>query len=208
VNLISTKKGWDMTQDIKITAEPRDPETCRFIVDKPLFPNASVYFGDKEKAAGSPLAAQLFELEGVESLLIQDNVLTVTAQTSGDWMPLAKQVGTIIRSVLESDDAPVPEAILSSLPPAEEITQRIQELFEKQINPAIAAHGGFVELIDVKGNEVFIRMGGGCQGCGMANVTLRNGIEKAIRSSVPDVGAIMDTTDHASGRNPYYQPQG
>ena len=123
-------------------------------------------------------------------------------------MPLANQVGAIIRSVLQSDEAPVPESILSSLPPVEELTQRIRELFEKQINPAIAAHGGFVELIDVKGNEVFIRMGGGCQGCGMANVTLRNGIEKTIRTSVPDVGAIMDTTDHASGRNPYYQPQG
>jgi Fe-S cluster biogenesis protein NfuA len=197
-----------MTQETKITAEPRDPESCRFIVDRPLFQNASVYFGDKERAANSPLAAKLFELEGVEAVLIQDNVVTVNAQTGGDWMPMAKKVGAIIRSVLQSDEAPVPESILSSLPPAEELTQRIRELLEKQINPAIAAHGGFVELIDVKGNEVFIRMGGGCQGCGMASVTLRNGIEKAIRTSVPDVGAIMDTTDHASGRNPYYQPQG
>ena len=197
-----------MTQETRITAEPRDPESCRFIVDQPLFPNASVYFGDKERAANSPLAAKLFELEGVEAVLIQDNVVTVNAQTGGDWMPMAKQVGAIIRSVLQSDETPVPESILSSLPPVEELTQRIRELFEKQINPAIAAHGGFVELIDVKGNEVFIRMGGGCQGCGMANVTLRNGIEKTIRTSVPDVGAIMDTTDHASGRNPYYQPQG
>lgn len=197
-----------MTQEIKITAEPRDNESCRFIVDRPIFPGSSVYFGDRERAAGSPLATKLLELEGVEALLIQDNIVTVTATTDGDWMPLAKQVGAAIRSVLESGETPVPDAILSSLPPAEEITQRIRELFEKQINPAIAAHGGYVELIDVKGNEVFIRMGGGCQGCGMANVTLRNGIEKAIRTTVPDVGAIMDTTDHASGRNPYYQPQG
>ena len=121
-------------------------------------------------------------------------------------MPLAKQVGGAIRSVLQSDQAPVSDTVLSSLPPADELSKRIQELFDKQINPAIASHGGFVELIDVKGNEVFIRMGGGCQGCGMANLTLRNGIEKAIRESVPDVGAIMDTTDHAAGRNPYYQP--
>jgi Fe-S cluster biogenesis protein NfuA len=195
-----------MTQELRITAEPRDPETCRFIVDRPVLPGGSVYFGDKRRAAGSPLAEKLFALEGIDSVLIQDNVVTVTAGTGGDWMPLAKQVGGVIRSVLQSDQPPVSDTVLSSMPPAEEISKKIQELFDKQINPAIASHGGFVELIDVKGNEVFIRMGGGCQGCGMANLTLRNGIEKAIRQSVPDVGAIMDTTDHAAGRNPYYQP--
>ena len=70
----------------------------------------------------------------------------------------------------------------------------------------MAAHGGWVELIDVQKNEVFIRMGGGCQGCGMADVTLKQGVEKSIRQAIPEVGAIMDTTDHASGRNPYYSP--
>ena len=80
------------------------------------------------------------------------------------------------------------------------------ELFAREINPAIAAHGGFVELLDVKGNEVYLRLGGGCQGCGMADVTLKQGIEASIRRVVPEVGAIMDTTDHAAGRNPYYAP--
>ena len=61
-------------------------------------------------------------------------------------------------------------------------------------------------IIDVKKNEVFIRMGGGCQGCGMADVTLKQGVEKSIRQAVPQIGAIMDTTDHATGRNPYYAP--
>jgi Fe-S cluster biogenesis protein NfuA len=194
-----------MTEEIKISAEPIDGETCKFVVDRPVFPGASVYFGGKDRAAGSPLAEKLFNLEGIETVLIQDNFVTVTASTGGQWMPLAKDVGSTIRSVLASGEAPVADSALSSVPPADEITKKIQELFTSQINPAIASHGGWVELIDVKGNEVFIRMGGGCQGCGMANVTLRNGIEKAIRQAVPDVGAIMDTTDHASGRNPYYQ---
>jgi Fe/S biogenesis protein NfuA len=67
-------------------------------------------------------------------------------------------------------------------------------------------HGGFVELIDVKNNSIYIRMGGGCQGCGAADVTLKQGIEKSIRELIPQVGEILDTTDHAAGRNPYYQP--
>lgn len=197
-----------MTQDVRIIAEPRGPETCRFTVDRPVFSGASAYFANKERAAGSPLAKKLLDLDGVEALLIQDNVVTVTAEARDDWTALAKQVGAVIRSVLQSGETPVPDAVLSSLASPSEISRRIQALFEKQINPAIAAHGGWVELIDVRGNEVFIRMGGGCQGCGMASVTLRNGIERAIRETVPDVGAIMDTTDHASGRNPYYQGEG
>ena len=194
-----------MTQEIKITAEPRDEKTCRFIVDRPIFPGHSFYFSSKEHASGSPMAEKLFELDGVESLLVQDNQVTVTANTEGNWMPLAKQVGAAIRSVLQAGVPLISESVLSSLPPAQEIRTRVQELFEQQINPAIAGHGGWVELIDVRDNEVFIRMGGGCQGCGMASLTLRQGIEKTIRKLVPEVGAIMDATDHASGRNPYYQ---
>ena len=194
-----------MTDEIKISAGPIDPETCTFAVDRPVLPGGSAYFADGDRAADSPLAEKLLSLEGVESILVQENQVTVNAQPQNNWMPLAKEVGAAIRSALQSDEPPISDSINDSIPPAEEISKKIRELFEKEINPAIASHGGFVELLDVKGNEVFIRLGGGCQGCGMANVTLKNGIEKAIRAAVPEVGAIMDSTDHASGRNPYYQ---
>jgi Fe/S biogenesis protein NfuA len=72
------------------------------------------------------------------------------------------------------------------------------------INPAIASHGGFVNLLDVTNNTVYLEFSGGCHGCGMANVTLKYGVERAIREQVPGVGEILDRTDHASGRNPYY----
>ena len=81
-----------------------------------------------------------------------------------------------------------------------------QEVLDADINPMVASHGGVIKLIDVKDNQVFIQMGGGCQGCGQADVTLKFGIENAIRAAVPGVGDILDVTDHASGRNPYYTP--
>ena len=87
-----------------------------------------------------------------------------------------------------------------------DLKTRVQELIDTMINPAVAGHGGFVELIDVQDNRVYLTMGGGCQGCGAADVTLKQGIEKAIRSLAPAVGEILDTTDHAAGRNPYYAP--
>jgi len=84
--------------------------------------------------------------------------------------------------------------------------QKIQELIDEQINPAVAAHGGHIDLLDVKDDSIYIHMGGGCQGCGMANVTLKHGIESMIKDVFPEITQIVDTTDHAAGTNPYYQP--
>ena len=83
---------------------------------------------------------------------------------------------------------------------------RIQELLDEQINSGIAAHGGFVDLLGVEGPIAYIRLGGGCQGCGLADVTLRQGIEVAIKEAVPEIEEVADATDHAAGTNPYFEP--
>jgi Fe/S biogenesis protein NfuA len=81
----------------------------------------------------------------------------------------------------------------------------VQRVIDTQINPGVAAHGGHVTLLDVKDDIAYIALGGGCQGCGMADVTLKQGIEVMIRKAVPEIRQIIDTTDHAGGTNPYYQ---
>lgn len=87
------------------------------------------------------------------------------------------------------------------------LEERVQILFDEYVNPGIAAHGGFVTLLEVKGDKAYIEMGGGCAGCGMASVTLKQGIEVAVKEHVPEITEVVDTTDHAAGTNPYYQPQ-
>lgn len=87
-----------------------------------------------------------------------------------------------------------------------EIKERVQHLLDTSINPGVAGHGGFVRLMDVQDNVVYLQMGGGCQGCGMADVTLKAGIETLIKEEIPEVTEVLDTTDHAAGRNPYYTP--
>jgi len=87
-----------------------------------------------------------------------------------------------------------------------EVKERVQKILDEMINPAIAGHGGWVDLLDVKDNNVYVRLGGGCQGCGMVNVTLKQGIEATIREEVPQIAGVIDQTDHAGGSNPYYQP--
>jgi Fe/S biogenesis protein NfuA len=83
---------------------------------------------------------------------------------------------------------------------------KIQQVFDQDINPAIAAHGGYVNLLGVEGSAAFVELGGGCQGCGMADVTVKQGIEAAIRQVAPDIERVIDQTDHAAGQNPYFQP--
>jgi Fe/S biogenesis protein NfuA len=86
------------------------------------------------------------------------------------------------------------------------LAQRVQAVIDNRINPGVASHGGWVELLGVRDAKAFIRMGGGCQGCGMADVTLKQGIETIIFADVPEITAVIDETDHASGDNPYYKP--
>jgi Fe/S biogenesis protein NfuA len=86
-----------------------------------------------------------------------------------------------------------------------EVPQRVLQVLEEQINPALATHGGYAELVAVEDSIAYLRMAGGCQGCGMAAVTLSQGIEVAILDSVPEITEIVDVTDHASGENPYYE---
>jgi len=81
----------------------------------------------------------------------------------------------------------------------------IQEVLETRINPSVAGHGGHISLIDVDDARAYIRMEGGCQGCGMANVTLKEGVVVEIQKVVPTIREVLDVTDHAGGSNPYYQ---
>ena len=82
----------------------------------------------------------------------------------------------------------------------------ILEILEKQINPSVASHGGHISLVDVQDDTAYIRLEGGCQGCGMADVTLKQGVATEIQRVVPSITNVLDVTDHADGNNPYYQP--
>jgi Fe/S biogenesis protein NfuA len=86
-----------------------------------------------------------------------------------------------------------------------DVAQRVIQVLDAQVNPSIAAHGGRADLIAVEDGAAYLRLIGGCAGCGMAAVTLSQGIEVAIKKSVPEIVRIIDVTDHASGTNPYYE---
>jgi Fe/S biogenesis protein NfuA len=110
--------------------------------------------------------------------------------------------------VMQNPNRPSPAGGAASRPPADlsgPVAQSVLAVLDDQINPAIAAHGGQADLIAVEDGVAYIRMSGGCQGCGLAAVTLTQGIEVAILDAVPDISSVVDVTDHSAGDNPYYE---
>jgi Fe/S biogenesis protein NfuA len=130
-----------------------------------------------------------------------DKLRGATLELSGGGMVMQNPNRPEIASPFSGNrdpDAPPPDL-------TGEVPQRVLQVLEEQINPALATHGGYAELVAVEDSIAYLRMAGGCQGCGMAAVTLSQGIEVAILDSVPEITEIIDVTDHASGANPYYE---
>jgi Fe/S biogenesis protein NfuA len=85
------------------------------------------------------------------------------------------------------------------------LAAQVQEILDQEINPGVAAHGGRVSLVAVEDTRVFVRFGGGCQGCGQADLTLKEGVVATIQRQIPEITEVLDATDHEAGDNPYYQ---
>jgi Fe/S biogenesis protein NfuA len=111
--------------------------------------------------------------------------------------------------IVENPNSPSPA--VEDLPPLDvsgTVDERVTQVLAQQINPGIALHGGKAELAGIEGTTAYLRLSGGCQGCGLAGVTLKRGVEVTIKRSVPEITEVVDVTDHASGTNPYFEPSG
>ena len=194
--------------EIKITAVPLDSERCQFTVDRPVvLAGGTFQFQDKQKAKEYALAEELFEVAGITAVALEGFKVTVAAQVGINWREAGKEIGSIIREHLISEAANFEQALAGAKGSREEqIRLKVQRVLDTQINPGVAGHGGKISLLDVKGDAIYIQMGGGCQGCGQASVTLKQGVERALAQYVPEVKQVFDTTDHASGKNPFYSP--
>ena len=199
-----------MSAEVRITAEPIDNARCKFLVSEPVHEGGVRRFASPDDANGSPLVEAIFAIPGadVAEVIVSGNLVTVVKRSAAPWQAVGKSVGAAIRSALASGRAAVaPKPAGAAVPGGvddDALYDRVAELFDAQVNPMVARHGGRVELIDVQDAVVMLRMAGGCQGCGMADVTLRQGIEAMLQQSVPEVKGIVDITDHTAGTNPYF----
>jgi Fe/S biogenesis protein NfuA len=113
--------------------------------------------------------------------------------------------------VMQNPNRPAPPSVAPPWSPdadtelTSHVSRSVVAILDEQINPAIAAHGGRADLVAVEGTIAYLVLSGGCQGCGLAAVTLSQGIEVAILDGVPEIQEVVDVTDHASGVNPYFE---
>jgi Fe-S cluster biogenesis protein NfuA len=198
----------DTSDRVRIMARvSRDNRQCDFLVDRAVLPSLSWRFPDGDSAVGSPLAEALFAHPEVAWIQIDESIVKIARRSGkeGDWRPLSIQLGETIRTQMSGGEPSVNPDLFEGLPEQEELVRRLQEVIDTEVNPGVAAHDGHVSLERIRGNAVHVSMGGGCQGCSAAALTLKFGIYKAFRDAVPQLGAIYDETDHAAGENPFYQ---
>jgi Fe/S biogenesis protein NfuA len=138
-----------------------------------------------------------------------DDLSIVLAADSVENLVGAKLDFTAAGMVMQNPNKPLPpQARRPDMPEPDlssPIAQRVVAVLEEQINPAIASHGGRADLVAVEDGAAYLRLSGGCQGCGMAAATLSQGIEVAILEEIPEIDRVIDVTDHASGTNPYFE---
>lgn len=194
---------------ISIRAETSlaDPDTCKFIVSRTLHPGGSFFFGNKERAAGSPLAERLFAIPGVVNVLIAESVVTICKESIASWSGLKAAIGMAIRTQLRTGVPVILEMDVHTSTQGRsdaELNAVVQELLDKEVNRSIANHGGKISIVEVRQGKLFITMSGGCQGCASSQVTLRQGFEVMLKRVAPEIEEIVDATDHAAGKRPFY----
>lgn len=156
-------------------------------------------------------AASAGDVSEDDVVLLQDGFRIVLDPETASWLDGARldHRETLLESGFRFDNPNPPPS--PTLPTGDRddltgtIADRVLRLLDTEINPAVATHGGRVELDCIEGEVVYLRFGGGCHGCGLVDVTLKQGIETRIRELVPEIRAVVDTTDHASGETPFYR---
>ena len=138
------------------------------------------------------------------SVLVRESAVDRLEGATVDFVDRVNESGFEVRTrdatTGDTAEAAIPA---SATPPTGEIADRVREVLDNNVNPAIAAHGGHIALIDVRDTEISVEMSGGCQGCALSAATLRQGVERMLREEIPELTAVHDITDHASGDNPY-----
>lgn len=198
------------TRPLKISGElTHDPDVCRFHVDteEPIAGGWTLVFNAAADGKGSALIDALFAVEGLARVMIEDSTLTLTKNSPAGWPQLAPEIARAIRGAFAKGGPAISPRVTEDLQnqPMDGVAELISQLFAEHINPALSSHGGYVNLVKVEGHDVYVEMGGGCQGCASAKATMQHGVENAIRRVAPQVRKVIDATDHASGENPYYQ---
>ena len=144
-------------------------------------------------------AGDVVEKAGDLPVIIPSESIDALRGATLDLPATSGQAGLVLRNPNRPDPLSGAHLELSGTP-----AEKVQQLLDGQINPALASHGGYAQLDRVEGEIAYVTMGGGCQGCAVSAMTLREGIARSIKEAIPEITDVQDITDHALGENPYY----
>jgi Fe-S cluster biogenesis protein NfuA len=188
-NSMKSEEGEAIGSEVRIEAPAPDAVTCRIHFGRAVSPAGTSLFETPDEAAAWPVVRALLGIPGMHSVIGKGDILVVARHASTDW----------------AASAPLRPAPSPDSPAEAALRHRVSVVIVEKINPALDAHGGYIDLIDVRDTQLLIHMGGGCQGCAMSAATLRNGVETILRAELPEITEILDTTDHHSGTNPFFR---
>ena len=178
--------GGDL-QALRVAPQPGSPVAPRFELS--LVPLSEKEAGEVQwDGPGFPVLVKVGDAARLEGAVV-------------DFVERVNESGFEVRLAGGAAQAP---RLRAEGEPQGEIADRVRTVLDTQVNPAIAGHGGMISLVDVQDTEVFVQMSGGCQGCALSRMTLRQGVERMLRQAVPELTAVHDVTDHASGANPFF----
>jgi Fe-S cluster biogenesis protein NfuA len=229
-NIFSGKKEEVSNKaELEVVASPVDNKACLFAVSAEIFPG-TLNFSRGDDLSGAPLVKSIFADDLFLQVKVEGNKLLVIKKEGEDWSSSAKKIGSILRTIhkeqgkfielvpaggystgdAKSSGTKAHEgtATLAKPNPAvltSKLGLKIKMVLQEEIAPALAAHGGSVELIDIVDGCVYLNFSGGCQGCSQASVTVKEGIERALKKHFPEISQVRDITDHAQGHNPFYR---
>ena len=185
-----------MSVNIQLEWTP-NPSTLKYVVDKKLLPSGAINFTSHEKATEqSPLADKLFGVKGVMGVMLGTNFITVTKGEDGEWDELNDAVMNALDEHLTNGVPVVKPEVLEARAHAMAagggaIEERIKEILEAEIRPAVAQDGGDITLAKFEDGIVYLNMQGSCSGCPSSTATLKSGIETRLKQSIPEVNEVV-----------------
>ena len=186
-----------MSVNIQLEWTP-NPSTLKYVVDTSLLPRGAMNFTSREVAEEkSPLASRLFGIKGVEAVMLGTNFVTVTKGDAGEWDELNDGVMQTLDAHLTAGDVVVKPEVLEAWAAAAAaggggaMEQRIREILDLEIRPAVAMDGGDITLDRVENGTVFLHMQGSCAGCPSSTATLRMGIETRLKEAIPEIVEVV-----------------
>ncbi len=201
-------------------AEAEDPENQAMWVEVSGVSDGEDLYDISLNALDGARQSAGVQVPGDVTIVVPESSVAKLRGATIDWSETPEQSGL---ALVNPNKPPVPAELPmmspSMAPPASppidarpaadlsgDVAQRVIQVIDQQINPSIAEHGGHAELVAVEEDTAYVRLGGGCQGCGMASVTLGQGIEVAVTGAIPEIASVVDVTDHDAGTNPYFEP--